>query len=86
VKEGRDPLRDAALVARILELSRRASYLSFHAYLLDLCRKLRLSADGSSLSTFTKGRERSSRFTTTLPQCFEVTVIVDSHANQNHDD
>lgn len=66
VKEGRDPLglqtttQDRLmprLLPGILELSRRARYLSFHAYLLDRYRTLRLPADGNSLSTFIKARE-----------------------------
>ena len=66
VKEGRDPLglqtttQDRLmpqLLPGILELSRRARYFSFHAYLLDKYRELRLPADGNSLSTFIKARE-----------------------------
>lgn len=66
VKEGRDPLglqtttQDRLmprLLPGILELSRRARYFSFHAYLLDQYRDLRLPADGNSLSTFIKARE-----------------------------
>lgn len=66
VKEGRDPLglqtttQDRLmprLLPGILELSRRARYFSFHAYLLDKYRELRMPADGNSLSTFIKARE-----------------------------
>lgn len=66
VKEGRDPLglqtttQDRLmpmLLPGILELSRRARYFSFHAFLLDRYRSLRLAADSSSLSTFIKARE-----------------------------
>src|SRR3954447_16548300 len=66
VKEGRDPLglqtttQDRLmprLLPGILELSRRARYFSFHAYLLDRYRELRLPPDGNSLSTFIKARE-----------------------------
>ncbi len=66
VKEGRDPLglqtttQDRLmprLLPGILELSRRARYLSFHAFLLDKYRSLRLPADGNSLSRFIKARE-----------------------------
>ena len=66
VKEGRDPLglqtttQDRLmprLLPGILELSRRARYLSFHAFLLDRYRNLRLPADGNSLSRFIKARE-----------------------------
>ena len=45
------------LLPGILELSRRARYFSFHAYLLDTYRRLRWPADGNSLSTFIKARE-----------------------------
>ncbi|TFV91152.1 hypothetical protein [Blastococcus sp. CT_GayMR16] len=45
------------LLPGILELSRQARYFSFHAYLLDKYRELRLPADGNSLSTFIKARE-----------------------------
>lgn len=66
VKEGRDPLglqtttQDRLmprLLPGILELSRRGRYLSFHAFLLDEYRRLRLPADSASLSTFIKMRE-----------------------------
>ena len=66
VKEGRDPLglqtttQDRLmprLLPGVLELSRRARYLSFHAYMLDKYRELRLPADGGSLSAFLKARE-----------------------------
>jgi hypothetical protein len=58
VKEGRDPLglqtttQDRLmprLLPGILELSRQARYFSFHAYLLDRYRELRLPADGNLL-------------------------------------
>jgi hypothetical protein len=45
------------LLPGILELSRQARYLSFHAYLLDRYRELRMPADGASLSMFIKARE-----------------------------
>src|SRR6059036_978526 len=66
VKEGRDPLglqtttQDRLmprLLPGILELSRRARYFSFHSYLLDKYRELRLPANLTSLSTFIKARE-----------------------------
>lgn len=66
VKEGRDPLglqtttQDRLmprLLPGILELSRRARYFSFHAYLLDRYREMRLRPDGNALSTFIKSRE-----------------------------
>lgn len=66
VKEGRDPLglqtttQDRLmprLLPGILELSRRARYFSFHAYLMDKYRELRLREDGNSLSAFIKARE-----------------------------
>jgi hypothetical protein len=41
----------------ILELSRRARYSSFYAFLLAEYRVLRLSADRKSLSAFIKRRE-----------------------------
>jgi hypothetical protein len=65
-KEGRDPLglqtttQDRLmpeLLPGILELSRRARYFSFHAFLLDEYRKRRLPVDRASLSTFMKRRE-----------------------------
>jgi hypothetical protein len=66
VKEGRDPLglqtttQDRlmpVLLPGILELSRRARYFSFHAFLLDEYRRKRLPVDRTSLSTFIKRRE-----------------------------
>jgi hypothetical protein len=45
------------LLPGILELSRRARYFSFHAYLLDKYRELRMPADGKTLSAFIKARE-----------------------------
>jgi hypothetical protein len=66
VEEGRDPLglqtttQDRLmplLLPGILQLSRRARYFSFHAFLLDEYQRRRLPADGHSLSTFIKRRE-----------------------------
>ncbi len=66
IKEGRDPLglqtttQDRLmplLLPGVLELSVRARYLSFHAFLLDEYRRRRLPADSRSLSTFIKHRE-----------------------------
>lgn len=66
VKEGRDPLgfqtttQDRLmpmLLPGILELSRRARYFSFHAFLLDEYRLKRLPANRNSLSTFIKSHE-----------------------------
>jgi hypothetical protein len=66
IKEGRDPLglqtttQDRLmplLLPGVLELSVRARYLSFHAFLLDEYRRRRLPADSRSLSTFIKRRE-----------------------------
>jgi hypothetical protein len=66
IKEGRDPLglqtttQDRLmplLLPGVLELSLRARYLSFHAFLLDEYRSRRLAADSRSLSTFIKRRE-----------------------------
>lgn len=66
VKEGRDPLGlqtttqdrlTPRLLPGILELSRRARYLSFHAYLLTRYRELQLPATISELSAFIKRRE-----------------------------
>jgi len=66
VKEGRDPLglqtttQDRLmprLLPGVLELSRRAPYFSFHAYVLDKYRELRMPTDGKTLSTFIKARE-----------------------------
>lgn len=65
-KEGRDPLglqtttQDRLLpilLPGILELSRRARYISFYAFLLDEYRQRRLPPDGGSLSAFVKRRE-----------------------------
>jgi hypothetical protein len=65
-KEGRDTLglqtttQDRVmpqLLPGILELSRRARYFSFHAFLLDEYRRRRLAPDRTSLSTFIKRRE-----------------------------
>lgn len=64
--EGRDPLglqtttQDRLmplLLPGILELSRRARYFSFHAFLLDEYQRRRLPADGKSLSMFIRRRE-----------------------------
>jgi hypothetical protein len=66
VKEGRDPLGlqtttqdrlTPRLLPGILELSRRARYLSFHAYLLSRYRSLGLRATNEDLSRFVKRRE-----------------------------
>ena len=66
IKEGRDPLglqtttQDRLmplLLPGVLELSVRARYLSFHAFLLDEYRRRRLAPDSRSLSTFIKHRE-----------------------------
>ncbi len=66
VKEGRDPLGLQTttidrlmprLLPGILELSRRARYLSFYAYLLDLYREQRRPTNGAALSDFIKARE-----------------------------
>ena len=66
VNEGRDPLglqtttQDRLmplLLPGILELSRRARYFSFHAFLLAEYRDRRLPADSKSLWTFIKRRE-----------------------------
>jgi hypothetical protein len=66
VKPGRDPLglqtttQDRlmpVLLPGILELSRRARYQSFHAFLLDEYARKRLPADSLSLSIFVKRRE-----------------------------
>ena len=66
VKEGRDPLglqtttQDRLmprLLPGILELSRRARYFSFHAFLLDTYRSHQMRPDGNALSTFIKARE-----------------------------
>jgi hypothetical protein len=64
--EGRDPLglqtttQDRlmpVLLPGLLELSRRARYFSFHAFLLDEYKHRRLPADSQSLSTFILRRE-----------------------------
>ncbi|WP_406311875.1 hypothetical protein OHA77_24675 [Streptosporangium sp. NBC_01639] len=64
--EGRDPLglqtttQDRLmplLLPGILELSRRARYFAFHAFLLDEYRRRRLPADNKSLSMFILRRE-----------------------------
>ena len=66
VNEGRDPLglqtttQDRlmpVLLPGILELTRRARYFSFHAFLLSEYRARRLPADSKSLSAFIKRRE-----------------------------
>src|ERR1039457_3144185 len=66
IKEGRDPLglqtttQDRLmplLLPGVLELSVRARYLSFHAFLLDEYRRRSAPADNRSLSTFIKQRE-----------------------------
>ena len=66
VNEGRDPLglqtttQDRlmpVLLPGILELTRRARYFSFHAFLLSEYRARRLRADSKSLSAFIKRRE-----------------------------
>jgi hypothetical protein len=66
VKEGRDPLGLQTttmdrlmpfLLPGILELSRRARYFSFHAFLLAEYRDRRMPAEGKALSTFIKRRE-----------------------------
>lgn len=63
MNEGRDPLglqtttQDRLmplLLPGILELSRRARYLSFHAFLLAEYQDRRLKADSKSLSEFIK--------------------------------
>ncbi|TWJ30918.1 hypothetical protein JD81_04467 [Micromonospora sagamiensis] len=46
-----------ALLPGILELSRRARYLSFHAFLLDEYQRRRMPADPGSLSLFVRRRE-----------------------------
>jgi len=45
------------LLPGILELSRRARYFSFYAYLLDLYREQQRPANGTALSEFIKARE-----------------------------
>jgi hypothetical protein len=66
IKVGRDPLGlqtttqdrlTPILLPGVLELSRRARYFSFHAYLLDKYRELRNPPDGKVLSRFIKERE-----------------------------
>lgn len=66
VQEGRDPLglqtttQDRImplLLPGVLELTQRARYLAFHAFLLAEYRRLRYPANLSSLSTFVKRRE-----------------------------
>ena len=66
VKEGRDPLglqtttQDRLmpyLLPGILELSRRARYFSFHAYLLRTYRDLKMAPNIAALSDFIKRRE-----------------------------
>src|SRR2546421_3676202 len=66
VKEGRDPLGLQTttmdrlmpfLLPGILELSRRARYFSFHAFLLAEYRDRRMPAESKALSTFIKRRE-----------------------------
>jgi hypothetical protein len=66
LNEGRDPLglqtttQDRlmpVLLPGILELTRRARYFSFHAFLLSEYRARRLPADSKSLSAFIKRRE-----------------------------
>ena len=66
VKEGRDPLGlqtttqdrlTPRLLPGILELSRRARYLSFHTYLLARYRELQMPATIAELSAFIKRRE-----------------------------
>jgi hypothetical protein len=66
IKEGRDPLGlqtttqdrlTPILLPGILELSRRARYFSFHAWLLHTYRERKFKADNSALSSFIKARE-----------------------------
>lgn len=66
VREGRDPLGlqtttqdrlTPILLPGILELSRRARYFSFHAWLLHTYRDRRFAADSATLSGFIKARE-----------------------------
>lgn len=66
VKEGRDPLGlqtttqdrlTPLLLPGILELSRRARYFSFHAFLLDVYRRQHGRATRDALSSFIKARE-----------------------------
>jgi hypothetical protein len=66
VNEGRDPLglqtttQDRLmpiLLPGLLELTRRARYFSFHAFLLDEYQRHRLPTDGKSLAAFIRRRE-----------------------------
>ena len=66
VQEGRDPLGlqtttqdrlNPLLLPGILELTRRARYLSFHSFLLDEYRRRHGRPDRDSLSVFIKARE-----------------------------
>lgn len=66
VREGRDPLGlqtttqdrlTPILLPGILELSRRARYFSFHAWLLQTYRERKFKAESSALSAFIKARE-----------------------------
>lgn len=66
VREGRDPLGlqtttqdrlTPVLLPGILELSRRARYFSFHAWLLHTYRERKFTAENNALSTFIKARE-----------------------------
>lgn len=66
VREGRDPLGlqtttqdrlTPILLPGILELSRRARYFSFHAWLLHTYRDRRFQAESGALSSFIKARE-----------------------------
>lgn len=66
VREGRDPLGlqtttqdrlTPILLPGILELSRRARYFSFHAWLLHTYRARKFKAETSALSSFIKARE-----------------------------
>src|SRR5664279_131708 len=66
VNEGRDPLglqtttQDRLmriLLPGLLELTRRARYFSFHAFLLDEYQRRRLPVDGTALAAFIRRRE-----------------------------
>src|SRR5438552_17531447 len=66
VREGRDPLGlqtttqdrlTPVLLPGILELSRRARYFSFHAWLLDVYRHRKFAPEPAALSSFIKARE-----------------------------
>jgi hypothetical protein len=66
VREGRDPLGlqtttqdrlTPILLPGLLELSRRARYFSFHAWLLHTYRERKFKAESSALSSFIKARE-----------------------------